>query len=541
MSRGAALALLGVALVVAAIVAALADPTVGQVEPEPWPWPSAFAALGALGLLSGAWLERRALRRALAARQARFGGLAAAYAAVVLVALGALGFLAERHAVRLDLTRDRIASLDEDTRRVLRAIPSEGPPVEVFGFVAGASLEAIDSAAAAGELQPLFRLLTRESPLVRARLADAAREPALARALGIASVPSVAVRWTPPGEEEARVVRTDLLDEVEVARAIEQALVGELRVAYVVSGHGEMSPIDIQGSGGLFRAMMAVAGDNYDVRPLALVEAGAIPADAALVVIAGPQTDLLPAEVEALRSHVAAGGRLLLLLGPAFGPDGRVAAMPALAGWLEDGFGLELEAAVVADLEGLTGPAADVRALVVPPAEKAPHPIVRGRDRILLMPFNRPLRLAPALPHGSAGEVLLRSSTRSWAERDTPVQPSFDPADRRGPHDLAVALTFKPWDQEREARLVVFGSHLFAANAHFTIAGNASLLLDAVAWLNEREACSTPSPGSTSARTCSRPGGSAAGTARRSSPPARASSSSSAPPPSPSSSPPSAP
>ena len=488
MRTGLLLAATGLTLVFGAFVLVLLDPTNDQFEMDPSIWPSLLAGVGAVSLLTAAWLERGLLRGALAARQARFGAFAMAYTLVVLVALAAIAFLVERQAWRFDLTHDSHSSLDEDTLRILRSIPKEGEPVEIVGFTGGAGLSGIDLAGPEAELIPLFSLLQRHSSRIEARLADASREPALAQALGIARVPSVAVRWQAPGEEQPRVVRTDVLSEREVARTIEHVLLGTLRPAYVVQGHGEISPIDLEGTNGFFRSMMALAGDNYEVRPLNLLEAGSVPEDASLLIIAGPATDFVPAETKTLTAFTRAGGRMLLLLGPAYDRDGRVKPLPVLESWLETSFGLLIQPSVICDLDGLSGPGADIRSLLLPPTANAPHPILRGRDRILVIPLARPLSFAPQLPHGVSSETLLSSGTRSWAEADSPAAPAFDAADERGPHGLAVALSFQPYDQETAARLVIVGSHFFANNSTIALAGNSSFLLDAAAWLNEREA-----------------------------------------------------
>lgn len=486
MRPGLALVAGGLLLAFGAFVGALLDPGSGRLAVEPNPWPSLLAGLGGLALLAGAFLERRALRRALATRQARHGSLATAYTLIVLIGLAALAFLVERQGWRADLTRDRVSSLEADTLRVLASVPEDGGSVELFGFVAGGGLQQPDVTAAVARLEPLFALLERASPRVTTRFLDASREPVLSRELGIARLPSVAVRWS-PAEGPARVVRTDVLEEREVARAIEQALLGVLVPVHVIQGHGEMSAADMQGSGGLFAALMAVAADNYDVRPLNLTEAGALPEEPGLLVIAGPRTDYLPAEVELLSGFVAQGGRLLLLLGPDFDSEGRVRPLPVLEAWLRRQLGVQLGASVVCDLEGLSGPGADLRTLALPADGQSTHPIVRGRDRILVFPFARPVVASPAPPHGAYHQALARSGSRSWAEADTPASPAFDPGDERGPHAVAQAVTYQPHGQERPGRLVIVGSHLFASNAYIPLAGNSSFLLDSVAWLNERE------------------------------------------------------
>jgi hypothetical protein len=101
-------------------------------------------------------------------------------------------------------------------------------------------------------------------------------------------------------------------------------------VVYFTQGNGELS---IAGEGDLppersaarFKAYLE---KNYlDVRPLALsLDKAEVPADADVVVVAGPRTPLPEAAAEALRRYVTGPkkGKLVVLAGAVAGPDGRL-------------------------------------------------------------------------------------------------------------------------------------------------------------------------------------------------------------------------
>ena len=70
----------------------------------------------------------------------------------------------------------------------------------------------------------------------------------------------------------------------------------------------------------------ALKRDNYEFDKLVLAQTNEIPADATVLVVAGPRTDLLEQEVPLLRDYLGKSGKLLVLLDPpedfkAFPPD----------------------------------------------------------------------------------------------------------------------------------------------------------------------------------------------------------------------------
>jgi hypothetical protein len=61
----------------------------------------------------------------------------------------------------------------------------------------------------------------------------------------------------------------------------------------------------------------ALENENYLIKSQVLLQNLAIPADAALLVVAGPRNDYLPPETDAIQKYLAGGGRALFMLDPA--------------------------------------------------------------------------------------------------------------------------------------------------------------------------------------------------------------------------------
>ena len=104
-----------------------------------------------------------------------------------------------------------------------------------------------------------------------------------------------------------------------------------------------------------------------------LAQTGAVPADAAVLVIAGPDIDFLPAEVELLRGYLEGGGKALFLLDP---PETTEALdVPNLVELIAE-WGIEIGRDFVVDYSGIgqllgTGPTV--------PIAGPPYPPIRSR------------------------------------------------------------------------------------------------------------------------------------------------------------------
>jgi WD40 repeat protein len=106
------------------------------------------------------------------------------------------------------------------------------------------------------------------------------------------------------------------VDEQHLTSALIQALRGEPRMVYALTGHGER---DINGIGEreyqTIRTLMEL--ENFAVQPLTLSgEDASVPEDADAVLILGPMAQLSANEVEALQAYLTDGGAMMLLIDP---------------------------------------------------------------------------------------------------------------------------------------------------------------------------------------------------------------------------------
>ena len=306
---------------------------------------------------------------------------------------------------------------------------------------------------------------------------------------------------------EGRVERVVTDSEQELTNALIKAVEGEERTVYFVQGHGERDPnSEADARDGYSAVREALRLDNFGVETVVLAQTGEVPADATVVVVAGPSTDLLPAESNLLRSYLEEGGKVLLMLDP---PEleGHI-VQPNLMELAAD-WGIEIGNDVVVDASGV-GQLLGTDATVPVAAAYPPHAITENFNLLTAFPLARSVRPMAGGVSGRIPEIVIETSPRSWAEADLTelatgeVQLNVEAGDVSGPIPIAVSVSqtvdddATPPDAEtdaetdaeptpREARLVVFGDSDFAANGAVGIAGNRDLILNTINWLAQQE------------------------------------------------------
>ena len=125
---------------------------------------------------------------------------------------------------------------------------------------------------------------------------------------------------------KGRTERVTANTEQDITNAIIKVVSGQQKKVYFTPGHGEKDTTSAErdGYGAIAEALKR---ENYAVEKVVLAQTGAVPDDAAVVVVAGPQTDFFPPEIDALKTYLGKDGKLLLVLDP---PDkiGRASRSP---------------------------------------------------------------------------------------------------------------------------------------------------------------------------------------------------------------------
>ncbi len=235
------------------------------------------------------------------ARSTRYGLNAAVYSVLFVLALAMVNFMGARYHKRFDVSSSGVNSLSEQSKQVLAHLDQD---VEILSFV-----EPGDAAF----LREIVKIYGYHSDRVRFRIIDPQVNPELAQRESISHVPALKVKMG----DRSTIVRD--LDEEAITNGINRVAVPDQKTIYFAEGHGEASIEDSESPGGMGLFVSELRGQNYEVSSVFLGETGAVPDDAAALVVSAADRDYFPAELDMISGYMKSGGRLLFLLEPTKG------------------------------------------------------------------------------------------------------------------------------------------------------------------------------------------------------------------------------
>ncbi len=475
---------IGTALVFGAVIARFAKPEWDQYAVY-----AAWAGLAGLVLyVLGQW---RDILDYFKRRQARYGALAGASVLIVLGLLVAVNYLSSRQNKRWDLTENQLYSLSDQTVKLLNGLDA---PLKFTVFDRGDSLD---------RYKPMLGEYGYHSPSVTTEYVDADKKPVLAKQYNVETYGTIILEY------KGRSERATSASEQELGNALVKVITGETRKVYFTQGHGEKDHAD-SGRAGYSTVAAALEQDNYAVEKLVLPQVEDVPADASVVVMAGPTADLFQQEAEMLDRYLNRGGHLFVLLDPM---EQAAASLPFLEGLLRQ-WSINAGHDVVVDVSGMGRLFGTDDASMPVAATYPPHPITERFRLLTAFPMARSVTALPA--NGSrTARAIIETSPRSWAETDvrelmTSGKVAMDESagDRTGPISIAAAVAATAPDAETaaaddaqeeagtadtapekkpETRVAVIGDSDFAANAYLGVQGNKDLFVNSVNWLAQQE------------------------------------------------------
>ncbi len=464
---------LGVALVFAAVA-------IRFLKPELQPWYNALAIAGLVCTLLYILSQWREVVRSFSGREARFGTLAMASIAVVLAILIGINYLASRRNKRWDLTAAKQFTLSDQTKKVLEGLER---PVVIRVFDRPEGFDRFR-----GRLDE-YRYVSNK---VSVEYIDVERDPLVANRYQVQMIGTVVFEY------DGRTERVTSDGEQELTNGLIKVVQGRQNKVYFVQGHGEKSTTGAERDG-YSTIAAALASDNFAHDNLVLAQQKEVPADATVLIIAGPTSDLLAPEIDILKAYLARGGKLFVLLDPPAKPG--VPDLNNLIALVKE-WGIEPGTNVVVDASGVgqvlgTGPEVPIA------AKYNPHPITDRFSLLTAYSLARSVTANPAGANNRFAQNLVETSASSWAETDIKeltasgrVQRETEKGDLAGPVSLAAAASAavdgapgsaKPDAPKAETRVVVMGDSDFASNRWLGIAGNRDLFLNAVNWLAQQE------------------------------------------------------
>jgi ABC-type uncharacterized transport system involved in gliding motility auxiliary subunit len=467
---------LGVALVFAAVA-------IRFLKPEWQQYYNGLAIAGLVCTLLYILSQWREIGQAFAGRQARFGTLAAASVLVVLAILVGINYLSTRHNHRWDLTAAKQFELSDQTKKVLHDLKD---PVKALVF------------AQTNDFQRYRDRLDEyqyQSKLLQTEYIDPDKQPGVATKYDVRQ-PTVVFEY------KGRTEKANSDSEQDLTNSLIKVVQGKQPKVYFTQGHGEKD-INSSDRGGYNGISSALKSDNFVVDSIVLAQQKEIPADADVIVIAGPKTDFFQPEIEMLKTYLAKGGKLLVMLDPVIKLD---APKPEqLIALLKD-WAISADDDVVLDISGM-GRLIGTDESVPVAASYPSHPINQNGSFNLLTayPLARSMSPVEGGANGRTAQSFVQTSKESWGETNLKGlvnrEPAKkDPEDKAGPVSLAAAVSAPapgapaqktPANGEApktpETRVAAFGDSDFASNGALGITGNRDLFLNTLNWLAQQE------------------------------------------------------
>jgi ABC-type uncharacterized transport system involved in gliding motility auxiliary subunit len=465
---------LGTALIIGAVAIRFGLPTREQYGVY-----LAWAGLACiLAYLAGQWRE---IARLFGGRQARYGTLSASSVLIMLGVLAAINYIGQKQNKRWDFTANQQFSLSEQTRNVVQGLSE---PLQMTAFQRDTDMQPYRD-----RLQEYQYL----SSQISTDFVDPEKQPAAARADQVQQFGTIVLKY------QGRTERVTSNNEQDITNGIIKVTTGEAKKIYFTKGHGEKDTTSNYST-----LASQLTSENYAVEPLVLAQVGSVPDDATAVVIAGPQTDFLAPEVDALKTYLNKQGKLLLMIDPP--TSANAPPLDNLLGLAHD-WGFNVGRDFVVDASGmgrLFGADASVPVSMNYPS----HPITEGFNFMTAFPLARSVEPVEGGVNGHTPQPVVETSDRSWAEMNiaglmSGQQVSFDEAqgDRRGPIAIAAAVSAKAPEEKKdsaeapspddatkpETRMIVVGDSDFVTNDTLGMQGNKDLFMNMMGWLSQQE------------------------------------------------------
>lgn len=457
-------------------------------------WPGAGTAslvLAGLALVSVAAyfvLNFRELKHGFRRRAFIYSGNLALVVILVLGLVVLADYFTSRHHWRVDFTASKRHSVSDQTINVVKNLKAD---VHLKCFFREGNY-------GRQELENLLKIYAYHSGRIKYEFIDPDKNPSLVKRYGVTQDGTTIIEV---GERESRITTTS---EEDLTNALIKATREKKKILYFLEGHGEGS-IDDSGDAGFSTLKAELEKLGYEVKKQTLALSEQFPADADLLVVAGPEKDLLPNELQTVESYINRGGRVMFLVDPETG-----AALPA---FLEK-YGFRLANDIVVDtVSRLLG--GDYFMPVV--SEYETHAVTSRFRYATFYPLARSIEQTDTKPAGAVITELAKTSPNSWSERDLKTsEVRFDKdKDKQGPLTIAAVASFKvkPPDSgskpeekptgaapankagegeagartagEKEVRLAVVGDSDFLKNRYYGLSGNGNFGANIINWLTE--------------------------------------------------------
>jgi len=302
---------------------------------------------------------------------------------------------------------------------------------------------------------------------------DPNQRPDLTREFGIRQSGEIRLVLKTEYDERSEILRN--VSEITISNAIMRLSRSNERFVLFLDGHGERNPFG-KANHDLGQFADELKNKGFALQRFNLSAQPTIPDNTQFIVIASPQLNYLPQEVERLQQYIVKGGSLLWFTEP----DG----LKGLDNLLVS-FGLGSQQGTVIDPGTQSLKIGDASFSLI--SNYNNHPALNQFDLVTLLPQSRAFNLLPMDTLWETSPFLI-SSERTWLETDTlQDQVAFnEDKDTLGPLNLGMSLVRELTDGN-EQRILILGDGDFLSNRFLHNGANVPLGLNLLDWLSGEE------------------------------------------------------
>lgn len=389
------------------------------------------------------------------------------FTAIVFAIIVFANYFALKNGGRIDLTKDKLFSISDQTKQILGTIESE---VEIIGFFKEVGLDR-------KEFLTLANQYEKYSEKIKLQMVDPDKSPGLATKYGITQYSTVVLVRD---NNNLKIVLSDPLSdgirntsEEEITNAIIKLSKDTKKTLYFLIGHGERDINDLSNVSGFGKLVQSVKDEGYEVAELLIRQDHLdLPKYDSVLIVAGPKKTLLESEISAIRNFIDEGGSAIFMLEP----KGSSEIVKLL---ME--YDIKIGNDIVIDPSSKLVGGGDVAPIV---AQYPPHKITANFKFATMFPFVRSVNSA-SIDSSNIGSIA-QTSTYSWAETNLSLfdqgKADFDSSDTKGPVSIAVVGKLYKGNN-----IAVFGSVDFSSNRYLLFSGNKDFILNTINWISGDE------------------------------------------------------
>ena len=411
----------------------------------------------------------------------RAGGYSVLLTAIVLACAVLLNLLVSAlppEVIHLDTTSNELYSISQQTREIVGGLEEDVTlyfitQVGTEDTIAQATAELLDRYAAMNDhIQVVYRdpvlypnfvsQYTQETIYMHSVIVESARRYRVIDYYDI-------LRYD-YNEEGAQYAAYD--GEAQLTSAIDYVTSDDLPVVYTLTGHGEYTLPEAFSE--------ALAGQNFELRELSLLQQETVPEDADALLFLSPQSDLSDEDYDKLAAYLEGGGRMFAATD--YTPETLENVNRLMAAYgLENRSGVHYESDPNSDYHQpyVLLPALDSHAITDP---------LREGGYYVLAPVAHGMTASESHRDTLSITPLLTTTASAFSKQDINSQSlEKEEGDIDGPFTVAAAVSEPVGEEETRVVWVATSAFLQEGIDQIVAGGNTDFFLNAVGWITERE------------------------------------------------------